>query len=210
MLSFLTRKQLSGRFASLVLMQARCPLSTLSTGMRSFPQYTVYGENCMLSLKVLLPSFKVIRNNLLVLENNKKGRILLEWTPRMADGKHHSQTFHRNPILVETYSNSFHPYILGTISSARESKIRFGLSPEEVGLIIDQLPDHDVELARRIGGYDMTTGSAAHDAPDKVLRLIPGNGGVVSFKVDFEKDGMGGMKNPGGDEGDTPVGPLEV
>jgi hypothetical protein len=40
----------------------------------------------MLSVKVLMPAFKVLRSNTLVLDGNKKGRILLEWTPRTADG----------------------------------------------------------------------------------------------------------------------------
>ena len=62
-------------------------LSTMpNQSIRSYPQYTVYGENCMLSVKVLMPAFKVLRSNTLVLDGNKKGRILLEWTPRTADG----------------------------------------------------------------------------------------------------------------------------
>lgn len=54
--------------------------------VRSYPQYTIYGEDCMLSVKVLLPNFRILRSNTLVLEKNKKGRILLEWTPRTSDG----------------------------------------------------------------------------------------------------------------------------
>jgi hypothetical protein len=62
-------------------------LSTMpNQPIRSYPQYTIYGENCMLSVKVLMPAFKLLRSNTLVLDGNKKGRILLEWTPRTADG----------------------------------------------------------------------------------------------------------------------------
>jgi len=40
----------------------------------------------MLSVKVMAPTFRVLRSNSLVLDGTKKGRILLEWTPRTADG----------------------------------------------------------------------------------------------------------------------------
>ena len=51
----------------------------------------------MLSVKVLLPSFRVLRSNTLVLDKNKKGRILLEWTPRTADG---TFTFHVSLVIM--------------------------------------------------------------------------------------------------------------
>jgi hypothetical protein len=40
----------------------------------------------MFSLKLNLPTFEV-RNNVLGVDNNKRGRVLLEWVPREADGK---------------------------------------------------------------------------------------------------------------------------
>jgi len=59
-----------------------------ASDLRSYPQYTVFGEYCMLSVKMLPPAFRLLRNNVLVLDSNKKGKILLEWTPRAAgDGK---------------------------------------------------------------------------------------------------------------------------
>jgi len=85
----------------------------------------------------------------------------------------------------------------------RDRQVRFGLSPEEVGLLLDQLPQHEVEIVRRIynSNISSTTTSAADndglmssvdggvgvgsgDNLEKVMRIVPGDGGVVSFKVD--------------------------
>ena len=54
--------------------------------MRTFPQYTVYGETTMLSLKLILPTFRV-KKNVLGVDAGKRGRVVLEWVPRDADGK---------------------------------------------------------------------------------------------------------------------------
>jgi len=55
--------------------------------IRSYPQYAVFGERCMLSVKILLPSFRLLgQNDVLAVDGNKKGRILLEWTPRSSSG----------------------------------------------------------------------------------------------------------------------------
>lgn len=48
------------------------------------PTYYVYGADTMLAFKVIPPTFKVLRNNSVVLDSNRKGRILLEWSPRAA------------------------------------------------------------------------------------------------------------------------------
>ena len=89
----------------------------------------------------------------------------------------------------------------------RESQLRFGLSPEEVGFLLHQLPDNEVELCRKIGAYTTNTpGQIADDLPDKVMRITPKEGGQFLFLIDFEKDGVGGQSpdlNP-------PLGPLEV
>ena len=58
-------------------------------------------------------------------------------------------------------------------------------------MILHQLPDHPIELTRRVNSeYGMT--SVSEDVPDKVLRITPDlNGTVFHFAVDFEKDGVG-------------------
>jgi hypothetical protein len=55
--------------------------------LRSAPQYTVFGENCLLSVKLLLPTLKVIKNDFLAIDGNRKGRFLFEWIPRLGDGR---------------------------------------------------------------------------------------------------------------------------
>jgi hypothetical protein len=55
--------------------------------LRSQPQYAIFGEKTMLSIKMIPPVFRCLKNGSLVLEQNKKGRILLEWSPRGDAGK---------------------------------------------------------------------------------------------------------------------------
>lgn len=59
-----------------------------SNDLKAYPQYNIFGESCMLSVKLLPPIFRLIRSsNTLVLDGNKKGRILLEWVQRNPDGE---------------------------------------------------------------------------------------------------------------------------
>lgn len=56
--------------------------------MKAYPQYAVFGEQCMLSIKFLPPVFKYLdRNQTLIVDGAKKGRLLMEWIPRNPDGK---------------------------------------------------------------------------------------------------------------------------
>jgi len=87
----------------------------------------------------------------------------------------------------------------------RELSIRFALSPEECGLLVDQLPKNQpVEFLRWIPSYD--DNDSHKKPPNKLLVVTPGQAGMASFKVDFEKDGVGAQPyGPGG-----ATGPLEV
>eukprot|EP00977_Amphora_coffeiformis_P014685 scaffold4162_cov162-Amphora_coffeaeformis.AAC.18 len=101
-----------------------------------------------------------------MLDGSKKGRLLMEWIPRNPDG---------------------------TISKDRDAFVRFGLSPEEVGLLLHQLPqEQTVELLRK-----PTSTESLYDgptAPQKVCRVIPSAGlTTVDWVVDFEVDGVGGQ-----------------
>ena len=61
--------------------------SNNNNSVRAFPQYNVFGEQCMLAIKLLPPTFRFYRNsNTLSVDSNKKGRFLLEWIPRNPDG----------------------------------------------------------------------------------------------------------------------------
>jgi hypothetical protein len=150
-----------------------------SQTLRAYPQYSVFGENCMLALKLLPPAFQVLKSRTLVVE--RKGRLLIEWSARTPDG-----------------------------SVDRERQVRFGLSPEEVGLIIDQLPQHEVELTRYPHRNSGDFASVSQPgAAQKVLTLTPRNGGVVAFKIHYEAEGPAGsaLSSPGREEAG---GPLEV
>ena len=54
--------------------------------LRSQPQYAVFGEKSMLVVKMMPPTLKALRNGALVIDQNKKGRIILEWAPRVGGG----------------------------------------------------------------------------------------------------------------------------
>ena len=96
--------------------------------------------------------------------------------------------------------------VLGGVS--RDTHIRFGLSAEEVGFLLHQLPDRPVEFSRKIGTYTATTpGQIADDLPDKVMRITPKEGNQLSLQVDFEKDGVGGQTP---DPRVAALGPLEL
>jgi hypothetical protein len=81
--------------------------------LRSQPQYAIFGEKTMLAVKVMPPVFRCLKNGSLVLDQNKKGRILLEWSPRGGSGKfycvvtvHHSLIFILlNSFRCNTHSN---------------------------------------------------------------------------------------------------------
>ena len=83
----------------------------------------------------------------------------------------------------------------------RDNIIRFALSAEETALILDQIPENDVEFSR----MGRTVGD-----PEKVFRVEPtfdGNGKIV-FSVDFELDNIGGH-SPDLSSSEGP-GPLTV
>ena len=84
--------------------------------------------------------------------------------------------------------------------------------------MIDQLPkQQEVDFLRR-SRQQFGSSSGFHDddndTAEKVLHVTPGQGGMISFKVDFEKDGVGGQHpgahSPSTSSGDSVVGPLEV
>ena len=87
------------------------------------------------------------------------------------------------------------------------------MSPDEVGFLISQTPDHEVEFSRSansgFGGPAQQLENISEDVPDKVFRATPGVGGSVSFKLDYELNGIGGQP-PTGEVGTVGVGPMEV
>jgi hypothetical protein len=75
--------------------------------LRTFPQYTVFGETTMFSLKLNMPTF-IVRNNILGVEANKRGRVLLEWIPRDADGKFQEKSTHQAFLRSDFFLNFLH------------------------------------------------------------------------------------------------------
>lgn len=51
------------------------------SSLKAYPQYTVYGEDALMSMRPIQPTFRVIKaSQTLALEN--KGRMLFEFVPR--------------------------------------------------------------------------------------------------------------------------------
>jgi hypothetical protein len=88
--------------------------------------------------------------------------------------------------------------------------VRFGLSPEELGVIVDQLPHHSVEFVRRLGANEATI-----DASNKLIRIDPpllnkANNGMFSFVFDYERDGVNGVGPQGSYDVQVPLGEFTV
>jgi hypothetical protein len=52
---------------------------------RMNPAYQVYGEDAALTIKAIIPGFKVFGKSV-VQDKSRKGRLLFEWTPRNSQG----------------------------------------------------------------------------------------------------------------------------
>ena len=79
-------------------------------------------------------------------------------------------------------------FVTGTFV-AREEVLRFGLSPEEALLLVDQIPHNEVQFSRQ--PYQVSESDARGL---KVLHVVPNAAtGQVRFKLDFEVDGIGGQ-----------------
>jgi hypothetical protein len=64
--------------------------TTNQTRATSFPQYTMFSDNCILTAKLLFPQFKHLKNGGYALDPTTKGRLILEWSPRSSDGTIHN------------------------------------------------------------------------------------------------------------------------
>ena len=56
--------------------------------LRAYPSYQIVAESFVMSMKLIPPQFRILRNNILGLDPSKKGRIMLEWAPRSPDGEY--------------------------------------------------------------------------------------------------------------------------
>ena len=66
----------------------QCQGGLLNCRTRGSPivSFVRHFQNSMLSIKVIPPRFRVLSRGNLVLDSSKKGRILLEWSPRAEGG----------------------------------------------------------------------------------------------------------------------------
>lgn len=138
-------------------------MSSFPPGIRTaYPQYTVLGPENMLTVKLIMPGYRMARGNALIVDYKRKGRMLFEFTPRDSLGKF-----------------------------SYDDKAAMGLSVEEVGLLCNQLPQYEVEIVRNPSQYQDAEGgvgiaggvvtSTASDVPLKSMKFSPGEGSSVRF-----------------------------
>ncbi len=136
-----------------------------------------------MGVRAVLPQFKRSGGDGVSVE--RRGKLLLDFIPRNTTGS----------------------------GFAWSEKIFFSLTVEEVGLMLSQLPMNAVELSHPVfgpesggsegdepggrGGNTSGVRQLAGDMTEKVLTIVPGEGGTVAFTIDFAKDGVPGQIPPG-------------
>lgn len=130
----------------------------------------------MLNIKLIPPGYRIVKGESIVMDSARKGKLLMEFTPRSAAGAYDWA-----------------------------DQVRFALSAEEVGLFCSQLPQFPVEYSRGSAQSSeeepMTFGAVSNDMPDKVLKISPGEGATVVFVLDFVRDGVGNQSRGGASPG---------
>jgi hypothetical protein len=166
---------------------ARIGCRNMSTKpLRAYPVYTVYGADCYFNLKVILPKFRT-RNNVLSTDGfSQYGSLLLEWVPRGSDGEFAGTARWRFSKKCFGQYSLFFSLHTCTGKGIPDKSLRFALSPQETGLLIDQARNETVEFSR--------TGFPPN-VVDKVFRVNPHDAGAVEFQIDYETEGRGGQ-NP--------------
>jgi hypothetical protein len=147
------------------------------TGLNANPSYQIYGENTAFTMKCIMPGFRIVGNRTVIMETSKKGRLLLEFTPRQA---HDNAKF------------------------AWDRSLKFALSAEEIGTLVARLSTlQPVEFARQTAqnsnaqyGFHGNNNDKGMGSLQKVFRAIPNSDGSIQFSVDYELDGRGGQDPP--------------
>jgi hypothetical protein len=131
-----------------------------------------------MGVRAVLPSFK--RSGGDGVSVDRRGKLLLDFIPRNNSGA----------------------------GFAWSEKIYFSLTVEELGLLVSQLPLNAVELSHPLFGPESSSSNGgegddggvrqlAGDVMEKVLTVVPGEGGTVAFTIDYVKDGVPGQTPPG-------------
>jgi len=136
------------------------------TYSRAYPEFKVYGEQCLLAFKPIPPTFKSVGAGGIVVDN--PGRILMEFTPR---GNPHD----------------------GSAAFRYDAKANFALSSEELGLVLSQVPTYRVELSRNSKQEQPPlVDGAGREVQAKVLTIEqPEHSTGYLFSLDFSRGGAG-------------------
>mmetsp|Transcript_14080 Transcript_14080/g.21703 ORF Transcript_14080/g.21703 Transcript_14080/m.21703 type:complete len:267 (-) Transcript_14080:271-1071(-) len=149
----------------------------------AYPQYSVFGPTHSLTIKLIIPSYRMVKGEAVATDYSKRGRMLFEFTPRDSHGK-----------------------------LDYNQKARIGLEANEVGLLCNQLPHHEVEIVRNSspqysnsagaeGG--MFEGTVTNDMPQKVIKFSPSDRAAVNVSLDY-------VSGIDGNTSDLEAGPMEV
>jgi hypothetical protein len=166
------------------------------------PSYQVYGETAALTLRMIPPTFKQYGKSTVVVDGNKKGRLMLEFTPRKTgiESSTYSMIYYSLPISQCQTKNEVmiscdsHAFIVPSIPGryAWDRSIKFAITAEETGMLLAKLHTLD--------GIDLYRQQAANST-HKVLRVQEFPDGSALFLVDYYLDGVGGQDSPSPKEG---------
>ena len=155
-----------------------CAFSTVSNTQKktSFPQHYVFGETCVLTIKPIMPKFRSSGEHGNIITVGQPGRLMFQFSPSTQSG------------------------------IKWNDQISFALSAEELGLLINQLPFHDVKFSRKLlsdngdgmSGKRYNLVSDDDDGVFKTLTATPIEGAAILFEIDYKKDGVGGQSPPPG------------
>ena len=97
--------------------------------LRAQPNYSVFAEKCVMSMRLIPPQFRILRNNTMILDNSKRGRVLLEFAPRSPEGTTLKQTsiLYSIPLLCHELTSFVPPAILFVFSFQEQSVEKRGM-----------------------------------------------------------------------------------
>lgn len=162
------------------------PRDSLSGNNKAYPSIRFYGATCVLTMKPILPTFKSAGQYDNIIDINRRGSMLFEFAPRNQAGIQWNK------------------------------QIGVALSPEELGLLVQQIPHHNVTFTRLLTAGDGMNGIrynmvSEEDSVVKTMTVTPSGGGAIHFEIDFKKNGIGGQVPPSGtNEPNFDSAPLDL
>eukprot|EP00525_Craspedostauros_australis_P010503 CAMPEP_0198133560 /NCGR_PEP_ID=MMETSP1442-20131203/59627_1 /TAXON_ID= /ORGANISM="Craspedostauros australis, Strain CCMP3328" /LENGTH=264 /DNA_ID=CAMNT_0043794683 /DNA_START=204 /DNA_END=998 /DNA_ORIENTATION=+ len=126
------------------------------------PSHLVFGDTSAFVVKAIAPEFKTY-NSTMSLDYTKRGRLLLEWVPKLGDGKFNWKT-----------------------------PVRFALSADEAAEVVSRTAMQEkTEFFRKVsssnGQYqNQSSGDFDGEQVEKVCTVEPSDDGCVEFKLDHQ------------------------